>query len=96
MLRRIKRQHDEAVQDLAESIRTEVLIPLCRKHRMIFLSGNNDFFFVKEGRNIGDDKDCHEWPDIRAALQLLMEEVSHNMHLGFYVENVTVKDLDGN
>lgn len=99
VLLKIQRQHNAAVTDLAESIRTEVLIPLCRKHKMVFLSGNGDFFFVKSDEDgvalhISGPDDALDWPDIREAIALLMEEVARHDHLGFWVDNVTKKDLD--
>lgn len=87
---------ERAMQELAERVHKEVMIPACRKHRMGFMSGMGTFFFTKKGiGNIHDDR-CHEFHKLSKAAQvtvrellvLLDMELSHAQHLGYLISDV--------
>jgi hypothetical protein len=87
---------DKDVSALGEKIRTQVIIPLCQKHKLHFKSGMGAFFFVDANGRIYNDPhhdDC--WYDdpvifqaVKPILLFLEEKVSHNQCLGYYVGDV--------
>lgn len=89
---------NEEVAVLADRIRTETIIPLCRKHKLTFISGMGTFFFTdSKGRNYGDylyrdGGNARIFEAVKRVLQFLNEEVSHNQCLGYFVDDVRVGD----
>jgi hypothetical protein len=89
-----------SVEGLAADFRREVLVPLCKKHELRFLSGNGDYFFIlKSGETIADplDDDFKRLPKslqrpLLQAFEVLNYEVGRDNRIGFYVMNV---DGDG-
>lgn len=91
---------DEALDSLGEKIRREVIIPLCRKYKLTFISGNGDFFFTstKDAASyngpIYSDPMSTPWPkgnqgkEMRVIFSLLNHEVARNDYIGYYVGDV--------
>lgn len=68
--------HAFTLNALAEAVRTELVLPLCRKHRCTFLSGNGTYFFYRRGDDGFDARnaaDCleHIGKDGQNVMQLL-------------------------
>jgi hypothetical protein len=94
----IEQQRLEALEDLAERIRVEYVIPACEKHGLGFLSGNGDFFFTR-GKKIWHTADDHE--DMSAAVRetltpvfrLLNSFAGRSDMIGFFVCSVNMKRI---
>jgi len=84
------------VEALADKVRTDLMIPVCRRHQLEFYSGNGTFFFDWEELQLSSLHTGLDTPEGRAIkrfrLQSILEvldlEVSHNNHLGFYCRDV--------
>jgi hypothetical protein len=95
-LKAARAKFEREVSELAEKIRDQVIIPLCLKHGLTFISGNGTFFFtdVKGNDYTSDDVDAAYAGNkkihkaVSGVLHLLNEEVSHNQVLGYYVGDV--------
>jgi hypothetical protein len=48
-LERLLKTFDKQLEILAERIRTELVVPACKRHRLCFVSGNGTFFFRRKG-----------------------------------------------
>lgn len=51
LFRQILRQHESALDLLGRKIRAEIVQPVCKKHKLIFVSGNGTFFFRRRTKN---------------------------------------------
>jgi len=74
------------IEKLAEQVRAEIL-PYFRKHDFDFMAGNGSWVITRPGV-MGRDRfvDDDELPaNVR---ELLMLEVAHADHLGFYVRDI--------
>lgn len=99
-LREAQDTFDEAVSNLGDSIRREIIIPLCKKHNLTFISGNGDFFFTDENNmDYGDYLDpifketsSKKLQNIQKVLGLLSTEVTLHQCLGYFVEDVDEED----
>lgn len=96
--------HEAALEVLAECVRAEVVVPLCRKHRLTFSSGMGVFFFRKKhdrsDRTYGHRQDLEvEYLDsnvlsasakaaLGLVLDLLNKEIDYNTRLGHCVADV--------
>lgn len=83
----INEQRDARVQELAERLREELVLPKCRKRGLTFLSGNGDYFFLDpSGARIGtgDDAQIKRY-GLRRIFDILDTEIGYNEHLGFWV-----------
>ncbi len=103
----IAEQHRRSLLELGAKVRAEVILPVCRKHKIRFMSGNGTFFFTKgPGRyddptysssNIDDAPRSRTEAKLMDALEPILElldhEVGHNDCLGYYVEDVGWVDL---
>lgn len=91
---------DAVIDKIADEYRSEVIIPLCIKYELEFVSGMGTFFFVtKEDENINEDD---AWSDgaraailqgrmgesLREIFNQLNVEISHNQCFGYRVEDV--------
>ena len=91
----------EEVANLAEDVREKVILPLCRKYKMKFLSGNGTYFFVtKEGVSLtGNERDLPGTQEkklferLEPIFELLNIEVTREWALGEFVDGVLEKDL---
>ena len=89
---------DKEITELGEKIRTEVIIPLCQKHNLIFTSGMGRFFFTDYNGHDYDDplplatdlfmRDKDIYKAVQPVLHLLMADVSPHQVLGYYVGDV--------
>lgn len=90
---------DTELERLAELYRQEILIPLCKKKKMRFMSGNGTFIFY----NAEGTKDWQVGANYEAInlkkrylipiLEDLNQEVSHGQYFGYYVCDVDTKDI---
>ena len=90
----LQKKFDEDVSALAEKLRQEVIIPVCKKHRLKFLSGMGRFFFYRGEKTYNDTHDHMSdslREDLKPIFDLLNTEVSHNQYLGYYVDDVGTK-----
>jgi hypothetical protein len=87
------------IEELADKIRTEVIIPLCRKYHLRFVSGMGTFFFVDTDDHYYEDPYPHLasraskgnlriYNATQPVLLMLAQEVSHNQCLGYYIADV--------
>jgi hypothetical protein len=97
-LDKLVQEFDRKVSDLAEEIRTEVIVPACKKWRMDFISGNGTFFFSKGDKTYSGGyglTDSSFGPKFEKEMvpifELLNTEVTHNQVLGYYVGDVRFK-----
>ncbi len=76
---------------LGDKIRTEVVIPACKKHKLKFLQGMGTYFFSRGSKTYGADHDDMS-PALRETLvpifNLLDTQVFNNDVLGYYVGDV--------
>jgi len=84
---------------LAELYRQEVLIPLCKKKRMRFMSGNGDFLFYEvEGAKEWTVRADYEAVSLRKRYLIpiladLNTPTTHMQHFGYHVCDVKTEDL---
>jgi len=87
----IKRKFDDEVYDLGKKVREEVILPVCKQHKLRYVQGMGRFFFSRGDKTYGDASD-----NMSAALrevltpifELLNSEVYDNQVLGYYVDDV--------
>lgn len=81
---------DAKVMKIAAEVREKLVVPLCKKHKFSFITGNGDFFFtgVRRGKQVrygdAEDEDTPEY--VRCVLRVLDIGVTHANHLGYYME----------
>ncbi len=97
-LDKVLKENDERITKLAEEFRSEVLIPLCKKHQLRFTSGMGMYFFTtKKVTYIERDEDFENHPHLKDELKpifdLLDEEISHGQHFGYCVSDISSKDI---
>ena len=95
-------EFEEKVEALAEEYRQTVLIPLCKKHSLCFLSGMGTFYFypAKDFGKFGSDWNASNFDDcvieekmfLAPYLETLNEEVTHGQYFGYYVEDIVPGD----
>jgi hypothetical protein len=96
---------DRDLDTLAETIRTDILIPFCRKYGATYTSGNGTFFITRGKHTYGavdatlpedhyfDNRLQGEFADdMRDIMALLNEDISHNDCLGYRVGDVRKRD----
>ena len=86
-----------AVDQIAERVRKEVVIPVCTKYKLTY-TGNGVLFSElnppeddepRDFRSMGDVEAYGRNYDLSEAFEILNLEVSPNDCLGFYVHDVT-------
>lgn len=88
----------EEVRAIAEKIRREVIIPVCKQHNLEFVSGNGTYFFTtNNGKTVSDGHVRHDDTTkydraLKPVFELLGEEVIYNQQIGDYVLDVRKKD----
>ena len=94
-----QRARDELAK-LGEEYREQVLIPLCRKHKLTFVSGMGSFCFWTKinGHNewIGDHEAAKQYRKtyLIPIIDLLNYEAMYlDDHFGFYVRDINESDL---
>lgn len=87
------------LQGLADEYRTLVLIPLCRRYRLTFISGmGRTVFYKQDGRSAGSaeeaisEKMSYLVPIFRT---LDTEAIGHNDCFGYYVSDINESDISG-
>lgn len=92
----IRDEAEVLVEEAAETYRAEVLLPFCRKHQLIYLSGNGDFFFCRRTGSGAPGKTVMggEAPGLeQITADLCVPVFCHDDLFAFYVENVSAADL---
>lgn len=105
----LQKDFDQKVMALAHQVRTDLIVPLCKKHGLEFLSGNGMFCFTKGERDAfgianmhisesseysnGEDNVLYRKYKIARIFEILNLEVHGNQVLGYYVSDVRTKDL---
>lgn len=106
ILRNLKKAQDDfntAVQDIGVKIRQEVIIPVCKQHKLEFVSGMGTFFFcttdfsTKGGKHIGaawEVEGTRLERVLKPVFEILNQEVDHVQVLGYYVDDVRKADYE--
>lgn len=86
----VEAAHQAALENLAEDVRVNLIMPVCKKHKLGFLSGMGTFFFSKGNLTIASKEDAlqHRMRVLIPILEVLNLEVSHGQYLGFWVGDV--------
>jgi hypothetical protein len=84
---------ERSLQDLGVKYRKEVIIPLCKKYKLDFFSGNGEFFFVPlYGTDVGtslyswDDELLGAHPHLVPVFQILKIDIDYINYFGNYIE----------
>lgn len=88
---------DAQMQELGVRIRTQLVLPLCKKHKLEYLAGMGTCCFYSTGKRKLSMSNAFNarlegFPDIAAAFDTLDYEIHHNNLVGFYVPDVRRKD----
>jgi hypothetical protein len=110
ILRDLKKAQDtfnSAVQDVGTKIRQEVIIPVCKQHKLEFVSGMGSFFFCttdfslkggkQTGKHIGaawEVEGTRLERVLKPVFEILNEQVDHVQVLGYYVDDVRKADYE--
>lgn len=81
------------LKNLADRVRTELIIPFCAKHTLQYFAGNNDYFFAMPGRpeTIGTREEARDLGyNFDAVFKVLDLWTSGSFQLGHFIKNVTV------
>lgn len=88
-LERAQKSFYVKVTALANKLRKEVVIPLCKQHNMCFYSGMGRFFFDKNGEVLTPDyspKKITKY-SLGEVFEIMQMEVVPNRQLGEYVSD---------
>lgn len=82
----------DALQNLAEEVREQFVVPMCKKAKMDYVTGNGDFFFTT-GRHekwIGSVADAvlEEKTYMIPTIDILDIVVGRDDYLGYYITDV--------
>jgi len=86
----------ERIENVAKDYRERVLIPLCKKHRLTFVSGMGSFCFWRGNTWISEEEEARRLglDDVADALETLYHEALARYDcFGFYVADITKTDL---
>jgi len=99
-IERIVEAARDSIVDLAKEYRTDVLLPLCRKHKLTYLAGNGTYFFFVKGdseksiSNIDDAKVFGYGKILGEVFEDLdAEGLDGNDRFGYYIVDITRKDI---
>lgn len=89
-LERIEAATYAAIDAVAERVRTEIVAPACRKHRLQFTQGMGTFFFSRGDTPLErwDMEGKPRYADVLAALDVLDQTTVTGFPLGFRVDDV--------
>lgn len=93
----LQKEFDSKVQALADRVRQELVVPVCKIHGLRFISGMGTFFFSKGKVNVGslptgyDEERLNEQCNLSPIMEILDLEVSHGQYLGYWVSDVSAK-----
>jgi hypothetical protein len=81
-----------SVEAIALEFRTKKLLPLCKKHRLTYFAGNNDWFFVDR-----NERRVNFWQhaavnEIRTTLDI--EVTDSNDLFGYYIESIQKSEIE--
>ena len=79
------------IEGIADAYRREVLVPLCRKRRLTFLSGNGIFTFYRKNGDSIAEWECERagFPELTAVFAVLnTPALGRDDCLGFYVADI--------
>jgi len=99
-LQSAKDDFDVRVSIIADNLRTQVIIPVCKRHKLEFLSGNGRYFFttnhgtqVSDGQFITNEEEGERYVRaLKPVFELLDQEVTRDNPIGYYVEDVRKDD----
>jgi hypothetical protein len=77
----------DEVSRLAEQARAEIL-PYFKKHDLDYRAGNGDWLVTRNNDRVGDEHFVHDNALPANIRELLMLEVAHADHLGFYIRDI--------
>lgn len=80
------------IQALADEFRRQRLLPFCREHKLTYLAGMGRTVFYRRGKPI-DSSELYALTPIEEILNI--EAVGRNDYFGFYIADITNKDLKG-
>lgn len=83
-------EHEKKLEEIAEKVRQEVVIPYCKKNNCEYFSGMGTFFFSDITTGYHTDIDCVSSNKVH---KLLCMDINYNRQLGDYVQNVREADL---
>lgn len=104
-LQSIQDETRRRIEALADRVREDVVIPLCRRYKLNFVAGNGTFYFFDPKLDVhhsvtprammsGSEVAMRaRLPDVAEAFKILDLEVSHGDYLGFYITDVRDDDL---
>ena len=75
------------IDKLAEQARVEIL-PYFKKHDLDYRAGNGDWIITRNNARVGDEHFVHDDALPANIRELLMLEVAHGDHLGFYIRDI--------
>ena len=109
-LEQAKEDFENRIQNIADKVRTDIIIPVCKEYGLEFVSGNGRaIFFLKDWEKYSTD-DCrcpdafeYDWElddtllagKLTHALDLINQEVSYNSSLGNYISDVRKEHYNG-
>lgn len=103
----LQADHERKCEAIGEAYRTEVLIPLCREHGLLFFSGNGDFWFCPKDTPLdsegywdvcnSSDIDFHrsggfDLEYLRETIDTLHTEYAYDSYLGYLCASVFESD----
>jgi hypothetical protein len=86
------------IANLGEKFRTETLLPFCKKHKLEYYSGNNDFWFTRESepnRRLDAIDDSIFWNRINLSSVVSVLDlgtIDPHSHFGFSVASIFKQD----
>lgn len=75
------------IEKLADAARAEIL-PYFKKHDLDYRAGNGDWIITRNNARVGDAHFVHDDALPANIRELLMLEVAHADHLGFYIRDI--------
>lgn len=84
-------EQDRAVTALADRVRSDVVVPFCRKHRLGFIQGMGTFYFYRGEITFGESYNLPNGTlgrDMKRIYDLLRSEIDRVQELGYYVQDV--------
>lgn len=91
--RRIEEINDaraDALQALADEVREQLIVPICKKTGFNYMAGNGETMFSKGEIRLGSVDDCilDRHRKMIPALDLVCIEVGRDDYLGYYMSDV--------
>lgn len=101
----LQEEYQRKIQELAAEYRESVLLPLCKKRKLCFISGMGEFYFYPasdDGTRFGSSWTAGDVDDaileckryLIPFLEVLNQEVERDQYFGFYVDDIRKEDLE--